>query len=1366
MRLLVFVIFFAGAAIHGLEDSFTITTDEDEPVTFDFLKYNKASIKLAPKVAIVHQPKYGAFATASDGSLNVQNELCDAHATYIPNLDFSGEDVFVYSYLYENLTTTSDGELLARILVRPKSDTIMAQSDEVTMTTEDGHLHIPVLQNDYSKDRSAVCITKEEKHYSEDKQVKFEEIAEMLGMTAIQQKPPKAPDCLFDQFDPNLKIWIPGSFCIVEISSGAAATADYDGDGLMDLYYARMDGPDQLWRNLGNGTYQDYTAEANLSSTAFHRSSAVVWLDIDNDGDMDLYIGTMAESRFFLYVNDGMGHYTEEAEERGLALQPKIPPYKTSTMTIAVADYNKDGWLDIYTTEWLPHLDLSFDYNNASHKNVKLLRNLGAEGKPGHFEDVTERAGLAKTPEPTVDADRFGGVDVRYYGVMNTGLIKDILPGPFKLGALFTDLDDDGYQDLVTTGDFRTSDVYWNNGDGTFTRGTKEANLGTDENGMGIAVADYDMDGRQDWFVTSIYMSKEQMEPFRDVYLGGGFIFGHTGNRLYRNEGGRKFSDRTDEVGVRYGNWAWGSAFFDYDNDGDLDLIHTNGFDDPDVTDTDFLHHTPTRLYDNMFFEDNNGSARFMETGFRKGISDVFDGRGAFVFDYEEDGDLDVFISNNANRPVFYRNIGGNKQDYIRVTVLEASVDRESIGAMVYLYSPKLKREVMREIRSVSGFSGQGEYVAHFGLGSETEDTFRIRVYWPVTNNTRIIHSVTRRSSVTVRDIWGHRNAVEETKSPSESSPRCTRLLVKEVARAPAHGQVVVGPKHVTYYPDADFAGEDSFNYAVSDGVNSAIATVNVKVTKVDTPPPSPEQLAEKFPRLDAVNNNPDHPDWGKPFMPLLRLLPSAYDDGFDAPAGSNRSSPRLISNVVCDQRIDVFSEPGLNDFHMHFGQMLAHDTDFATPYANFLTTDNLGIPIPEGDPWFDPHSSGKEIMRFRRSGIIQTSGKLHGRPREQVNKVTAFIDLSLVYGSDDGRALALRTMENGKLKHQSCDIIDFNKKELTNLNLLNGPRDKMLVSGDNRVNVQPGLIAFHTLWSREHNRICDELLQQPRYQNMDDQTLFNHARTLTRAKWQKIVWNEFLPTVIGLQEYENLGEYKGYNSSIHVGIFNEFGTAAFRFGHSQVGNIMPRLDENWTMIGSGHLSLRDAYFNPGRVLREGGIEPLIRGMMVQKAQKVDLQFSDSVRNFLFGTNTMGLDLVAINIQRGRDHGLPDYNTVREGVGLPKRTSFADITPDKTVHEELQKVYSSVDDIDLWIGGLAEPHVEGGCVGETFARIIALQYRVLRDGDRFWYENTDTALYQLKDRTTLPTKGTSMVDVLYRNTGIKWKGSPFFVKDM
>ena len=154
-----------------MEDSFTITTDEDESVTFDFLKYHKASDKLAPKVFIVEQPKHGAFASSPDGNLNIQNEMCDAHATYIPNQDFSGEDVFMYSYLYENLTTTSDGMLQARIIIRPKPDPIMAQSDEITMRTDDGHVHIPVLNNDYSKDGSAVCIHTEEKPFSEGNQV-------------------------------------------------------------------------------------------------------------------------------------------------------------------------------------------------------------------------------------------------------------------------------------------------------------------------------------------------------------------------------------------------------------------------------------------------------------------------------------------------------------------------------------------------------------------------------------------------------------------------------------------------------------------------------------------------------------------------------------------------------------------------------------------------------------------------------------------------------------------------------------------------------------------------------------------------------------------------------------------------------------------------------------------------------------------------------------------------------------------------------------------------------------------------------------------------------------------------------------------
>ena len=405
--------------------------------------------------------------------------------------------------------------------------------------------------------------------------------------------------------------------------------------------------------------------------------------------------------------------------------------------------------------------------------------------------------------------------------------------------------------------------------------------------------------------------------------------------------------------------------------------------------------------------------------------------------------------------------------------------------------------------------------------------------------------------------------------------------------------------------------------------------------------------------------------------------------------------------------------------------------------------------------------------------GNTTRSRRILAHPRSvltfQVNKVTSYLDLSVVYGSDGGRANVLRAGKNGKLLHQpDNDIINFNSAHAPNLNLLSCPRDKLLVSGDNRVNVQPGMIVQHTLWSREHNLICDELLKHPGNEDMDDEALFHHARALTRAKFQKIVWNEFLPSVIGVDEFEKLGSYRGYDSSLRVGIFNEFATAAFRFGHSQVGDTLLRLDENWTMTDSGHLSMRDAYFNPGRILREGGIEPLVRGMLVQKAQNVDTLFSDAVRNFLFGTNTMGLDLASIGIQRGRDHGLPDYNAVREAVGLPKRKSFAEVTPDEKVRLGLAEVYASVDDIDLWVGGLAEAHVHGGCVGETFARIIARQYGILRDGDRFWFENSETALYNLKDRNSLPTKGTTMNEIIYRNTGIHWgdRKSPFHSRDM
>ena len=141
---------------------------------------------------------------------------------------------------------------------------------------------------------------------------------------------------------------------------------------------------------------------------------------------------------------------------------------------------------------------------------------------------------------------------------------------------------------------------------------------------------------------------------------------------------------------------------------------------------------------------------------------------------------------------------------------------------------------------------------------------------------------------------------------------------------------------------------------------------------------------------------------------------------------------------------------------------------------------------------------------------------------------MSSFIDLSVIYGSDDDRASVLRSGIDGKLQTESQENLPFNTKRLPNLNLLGGPREKLLLSGDPRVNVQPGLICLHTIWAREHNRICDELKTLQALRDYDDETLFQHARSITRAKWQAVVWYEFLPTVVGEERFKQIPLYNG----------------------------------------------------------------------------------------------------------------------------------------------------------------------------------------------------------------------------------------------
>lgn len=226
--------------------------------------------------------------------------------------------------------------------------------------------------------------------------------------------------------------------------------------------------------------------------------------------------------------------------------------------------------------------------------------------------------------------------------------------------------------------------------------------------------------------------------------------------------------------------------------------------------------------------------------------------------------------------------------------------------------------------------------------------------------------------------------------------------------------------------------------------------------------------------------------------------------------------------------------------------------------------------------------------------------------------------------------------------------------------------------------------------------------------------------------------------------------KYKGYDPEVNPGVSNLFSTAAFRVGHSMLSPMLLRLDDQLNPIVEGNLALRNAFFAPERIIQEGGIDPIFRGLTTQVMQDVDPLVIDEVRNFLFGPpGSGGFDLASLNIQRGRDHGLPDYNAVRTNLGLPRVTSFAEITSNVDLQHRLRQVYGSVDNIDVWVGGLAEDKYHDALVGETFHRILKDQFQRLRDGDRYWYENIFTG----EDLRAL--KKTTLAHIIRRNTLIR-----------
>lgn len=506
---------------------------------------------------------------------------------------------------------------------------------------------------------------------------------------------------------------------------------------------------------------------------------------------------------------------------------------------------------------------------------------------------------------------------------------------------------------------------------------------------------------------------------------------------------------------------------------------------------------------------------------------------------------------------------------------------------------------------------------------------------------------------------------------------------------------------------------------------------------------------------FDGSSNNLAHPEWNAVDTRFMRITPYNYSDSIAAPNGADRPNPRIISNAIFAQDNFIGNPAGLSDFGWGFGQFLDHDLTFNLDTAGHGT---MMIPIPECDPHFDPHCTGQMVIPMNKAAFDPTSGTDANNPMEQANFITGWVDASGIYGSRKDRADWLRTFEGGKLKTSANNLLPYNTLDGT----LEGEIDpntpfmiveghpkpeKFFVAGDIRANEQPSLTSFHTLFVREHNRLCDSL--QTTHPSWNDEALYQQARKMVGALMQIITYEEFLPA-LGIP----IDDYKGYNAEAETGILGIFSGAAFRLGHTLVNEQLIRLDGQGDTLSFGSIHIKDAFFNPNIVREENGIAPIFRGMATQRQQTFDHKVVNTLRNFLFGPpGAGGLDLVALNIQRARERGFPDYNTIRESFGLEKRTAFSQITANRTLAHDLATVYGSIDKVDPWVGMVCEDidTSQGFNTGETIRTILKKQFEMLRDGDRYWYEN-DLAFSE-EDIAWL--KNQRLAKIIKRNTGIE-----------
>ncbi|XP_025990753.1 peroxidase [Solenopsis invicta] len=520
---------------------------------------------------------------------------------------------------------------------------------------------------------------------------------------------------------------------------------------------------------------------------------------------------------------------------------------------------------------------------------------------------------------------------------------------------------------------------------------------------------------------------------------------------------------------------------------------------------------------------------------------------------------------------------------------------------------------------------------------------------------------------------------------------------------------------------------------------------------------------ASKYRTIDGSCNRPR--GWGTSMTPFRRAPSPDYADGIESPrkarSGKDLPSAREISLKV--HKPSASSNPSFTVMLAVFGQFLDHDIT-ATALSQGANGSSIAccpplggqhpecfpVQVGAGDPVYD--LTGRTCMDFVRSA---PAPRCKLGPREQLNQVSAFIDGSTIYGSDNEIARDLREFTGGRLRMQltpdNRTLLppSTNPNDGCNREVEQRRGRYCFVAGDARANENLHLTTMHLLWARQHNRIANELSRvNPAW---SDETLYQEARRIVGAQLQHVTYREFLSVILGdkrMNEHNLLPLTSGYKKRTHdpdelendPTIANHFAAAAFRFAHTLIPGLMRMTDAEKDT--QSYMELHRMLFNPYSLYAADGMRHSVTSATTNVIQRYSTHVTSQLTNHLFedpmanSTVPCGLDLVSLNIQRGRDHGLPGYTVWREYCGLEKVETFDDLVGhlDRQALEEISMLYETVGDVDLYTGALAEIPESDSLIGPTFTCLILDQFARLQKGDRFWYEFAEQPYPFTKDQ--------------------------------